>query len=73
MLHPQDINPHYGDVYARGGLEEKRYTFLHLQNLPARMAAYHQTATPPFTIAELGFGLGLTFLATIEEWLKATN
>ena len=61
-MHPQDINPHYGDVYARGGLEEKRYTFLALQNLPARMAAYQNAAThttPPFTIAELATQLEL--------------
>ena len=58
---------HFGDVYfsREGGLAEARYIFLDGCGLPA---AWQNGDT--FTIAELGFGTGLNFLATWELWRK---
>ena len=50
----------FGDIYfsVDGGLEETRAVFLRGCGLPE---AWHRRAV--FTIAELGFGSGLNFLA----------
>lgn len=60
------LNPHYNDVYAAGGLPEKAYVFVQGNNLPQRF----QTAKA-FTVAELGFGLGLALLAAWQAWRQA--
>ena len=54
-----------GDVYfsVEDGLEEARAVFLAGCGLPARWAGARD-----FTIAELGFGTGLNFLATWQMW-----
>ncbi len=53
--------------YSRGdGLAETRHVFLGGCDLPARWQGREA-----FTIAELGFGTGLNFCATLAEW-KAT-
>lgn len=54
-----------GDVYfsRHNGLEETRAVFLQGCGLPERWLA-----RPNFTIAELGFGTGLNFLATWQLW-----
>lgn len=56
-------NPHYDDPYSTGGLPEKAFVFVGGNRLPARFAA-----AGAFTVAELGFGLGLAFLATWQAW-----
>lgn len=59
------FSPRYGDVYhsAQGGLEQARHVFLAGNDLPARW-----TGVQRFTICEIGFGLGLNFLATWQAW-----
>ena len=55
----------FGDIYFNraGGLEETNYVFLTGCEIPALF----ETRSRP-VIAELGFGTGLNFLATIEQW-----
>jgi len=57
----------FGDTYysKAGGLGETRYVFLQGNKLPERWKG-----APSFTIAELGFGTGLNFLATLELLLS---
>jgi tRNA 5-methylaminomethyl-2-thiouridine biosynthesis bifunctional protein len=58
-------SPAYGDVYhsADSGPGQARHVFLGGNDLPARWARARV-----FTIVELGFGLGLNFLATWDAW-----
>ncbi|MGE3770663.1 MAG: tRNA (5-methylaminomethyl-2-thiouridine)(34)-methyltransferase MnmD [Bdellovibrionales bacterium] len=58
----------FGDVYfsATDGLAETRTVFLGGCNLPAEWQN-----TKHFTIAELGFGTGLNFLATWQLWQQS--
>ena len=62
------VSGEFGDVYFShaDGLAESRHVFLHGNQLPERLAklAPYQT----FTIAELGFGTGLNFLAVWQLW-----
>ena len=55
----------FGDVYCStdGGLAETRHVFLAGNGIPARWRDVHR-----FTITETGFGTGLNFLATWQEW-----
>ncbi|MGM0440429.1 MAG: tRNA (5-methylaminomethyl-2-thiouridine)(34)-methyltransferase MnmD [Chlamydiota bacterium] len=57
----------YGDVYfsADGGHEETMQVFILGNNLLERWQNCSQ-----FTIAEAGFGTGLNFLTTYQQWLK---
>ncbi|MCR9268371.1 MAG: FAD-dependent 5-carboxymethylaminomethyl-2-thiouridine(34) oxidoreductase MnmC [Hyphomonadaceae bacterium] len=59
------VDPRVGDVYysVEDGLAETRAVFLAGCGLPDR---WQETDT--FTIAELGFGTGLNFLATWQIW-----
>ncbi|PZP40673.1 MAG: hypothetical protein DI585_00150 [Pseudomonas fluorescens] len=59
LTHPHSphFNQHYWSLLASGPAE-KAHTYLHGNHLPARFS------TQPFTVAELGFGTGLTFLLT---------
>lgn len=59
------VAPRYGDVYhsAAGGLAQAQHVFLAGNGLPARWQG-----RPSFAILELGFGLGLNFLATWQAW-----
>lgn len=60
----------YGDVYFSlvDGLEESQYVFIDANDLPHKLkkTAEH---TPPFLIAEAGFGTGLNFLLAWQSWL----
>ena len=58
-------SPRYGDVYhsADSGPGQARHVFLGGNGLPARWAGARD-----FTILELGFGLGVNFLATWRAW-----
>ncbi|MAK59675.1 MAG: hypothetical protein CMK09_01730 [Ponticaulis sp.] len=58
----------FDDVYysVANGLEETRSVFLKACGLPERWQN-----RSVFTIAELGFGTGLNFLATIDLWRKS--
>jgi tRNA 5-methylaminomethyl-2-thiouridine biosynthesis bifunctional protein len=50
------------------GLGESHYVYLGQNQLPQR---FHQAQT--FTIAEMGFGTGLNFLATVEAWSRSAH
>jgi len=55
----------FEDIYFsnQGGLEESEYVFVQQNQLPQRWLDGSS-----FTIAELGFGSGLNFLATLKCW-----
>ncbi|MCG6858327.1 MAG: tRNA (5-methylaminomethyl-2-thiouridine)(34)-methyltransferase MnmD [Salaquimonas sp.] len=59
------FSPRFADTYysKAGGLAEAEYVFIAGNGLPARWPA-----VPECTIAELGFGTGLNFLATMRHW-----
>ena len=59
----------FEDIYSSlDGLEESRYVFLQQNRLKERWLQYPSNAC--FTIAELGFGAGMNFLATWDLWLS---
>jgi tRNA 5-methylaminomethyl-2-thiouridine biosynthesis bifunctional protein len=60
-------SPRYCDIYhsSQGGLDQARHVFLAGNDLPARWAG-----RPSFVILEIGFGLGLNFLATLQAWRR---
>ena len=62
------VSGEFGDVYFShaDGLAESRHVFLAHNQLPERLA--NLTDKQCFTIAELGFGTGLNFLATWQLW-----
>jgi len=62
------VSGEFGDVYFShaDGLAESRHVFLAHNQLPERLA--NLTDKQCFTIAELGFGTGLNFLATWKLW-----
>lgn len=57
----------FGDIYfsVEGGLAETEAVFLKACGLPERWQGRSQ-----FTVAELGFGTGLNFLALLRLWRK---
>ncbi|HCT73328.1 MULTISPECIES: tRNA (5-methylaminomethyl-2-thiouridine)(34)-methyltransferase MnmD [Psychrobacter] len=69
------VSGEFGDVYFShaDGLAESRHVFLAHNQLPERLA--NLAPKQCFTIAELGFGTGLNFLATWQLWqqLRAQN
>ncbi|THH35417.1 FAD-dependent oxidoreductase [Aliishimia ponticola] len=60
------ISTRFDDPYfsLADGLEETRHVFLSGNDLPARFR-------DGFHVAELGFGTGLNFLATVQAWRAA--
>lgn len=62
----------FGDVYFSrdDGLEETRYVFLQHNRLAERFANVEPGQA--FVVAESGFGTGLNFLATWQQW-RASN
>ncbi|OLF35349.1 FAD-dependent cmnm(5)s(2)U34 oxidoreductase [Psychrobacter sp. C 20.9] len=62
------VSGEFGDVYFShaDGLAETRHVFLEHNQLPDRLAGL--VPQQCFTIAELGFGTGLNFLATWQLW-----
>jgi tRNA 5-methylaminomethyl-2-thiouridine biosynthesis bifunctional protein len=60
------ISRAYGDVYASrdGSVAETEYVFLDGNGFPARWETQEQ-----FSVAELGFGTGLNFLVTWQQFL----
>ncbi|MDN5694530.1 MAG: tRNA (5-methylaminomethyl-2-thiouridine)(34)-methyltransferase MnmD [Psychrobacter sp.] len=62
------VSGEFGDVYFShaDGLAESRHVFLAHNQLPERLANLADKQC--FTVAELGFGTGLNFLATWQLW-----
>lgn len=60
----------HGDVYFSklDGLNETRHVFLHGNELTKRWATRLR-----FVVGELGFGSGLNFFATCQEWNRSSN
>ncbi len=60
------VSKRFDDPYFSldNGLDETRYVFLQGNGLPARFC-------DGFHVAELGFGTGLSFLATLQAWEAA--
>mgnify|MGYP001142992804 CR=1 FL=1 len=58
----------FNDIYfsAEDGLAESQYVFLQANHLPERWQQQSQ-----LTICELGFGSGLNFLLTWQQWQQA--
>jgi tRNA 5-methylaminomethyl-2-thiouridine biosynthesis bifunctional protein len=58
----------YGDIFRSraGALEESRQVFV--EGVRVAESAQDQSV---FTVLEIGFGLGVNFLATLETWLQA--
>lgn len=61
------VSVEYDDPFfdTSDGLSESRYVFLELNQLNSRWPS-----AETFTIGEIGFGVGLNFLATWELWEK---
>ena len=61
------VSKQFDDPYYSldNGLAETHHVFLSGNNLPSRFV-------DGFRIAELGFGTGLNFIATLEQWRKST-
>ncbi len=66
--HKVPVSGEFGDVYFSqvDGLAESRHVFLTHNQLPERLV--NLAAKQCFTVAELGFGTGLNFLATWQLW-----
>ena len=62
----------FDDVYFSNddGLAESLYVFYENNNISERLLAHDQNH---FVIAETGFGTGLNFLNTWQQWLKLNN
>ncbi|MCV3271648.1 tRNA (5-methylaminomethyl-2-thiouridine)(34)-methyltransferase MnmD [Roseobacter sinensis] len=62
------VSTRFDDPYfsLEDGLAETRHVFLHGNGLPERFV-------DGFHIAELGFGTGLSFLATLRAWQQAAS
>lgn len=63
----QPLSRHYDDFYfsSTDGQAETRYVFLQHNGLPRRWLNH---GASPFTLAETGFGSGLNFLVTWQQW-----
>ena len=63
----------YDDFYSssKGALEECKHVFIDANDLTKRFKALKQNST--FIIGELGFGVGINFVATCSEWLKHSS
>jgi tRNA 5-methylaminomethyl-2-thiouridine biosynthesis bifunctional protein len=61
------VSARFGDVYASraGALAQSRAVFLAGCGLPDRWAGRRR-----FTVAELGFGIGLNMLAVLDAWAR---
>lgn len=61
------FSPQFGDIYFsdQDGIAETQYVFLQQNDLPQRWLD-----KASFSILETGFGTGLNFFCTLEQWLK---
>lgn len=66
----QPYNPLYEDIYysSKDGRSESEYVFLKQNDLPQSWQGVDR-----FVIAETGFGTGLNFVLTVQQWLNTTS
>jgi len=64
------VNKHFKDPYfsLANGLAETNYVFIQHNGLPGKWKNYQD-----FVIAETGFGTGLNFVATAQQWADNRN
>lgn len=64
------VSTQFDDVYysVQNGLQESRFVFLDGNQLPQRWQQKTQ-----HTILETGFGTGLNFAATVQQWLETAS
>lgn len=64
------VSSQFDDVYfsAEDGIAETEHVFIQGNDLPARFVDAED-----FTIGELGFGTGLNFLLTVQQWQNITT
>ncbi len=64
------VSTRFDDPYysRQDGRSETRHVFIEGNNLPQRWKN-----CPEFTVAELGFGTGLNFLETADQWQKLNH
>jgi tRNA 5-methylaminomethyl-2-thiouridine biosynthesis bifunctional protein len=62
----------YDDIYhsTTSGIEQCRHVFIDGNDLMLRFSQLSEDLSRPFTIAETGFGTGLSFLTTWSLWEK---
>ncbi|KDE40605.1 tRNA (5-methylaminomethyl-2-thiouridylate)-methyltransferase [Nitrincola lacisaponensis] len=67
------VSTQFEDIYFNqtGGAAETQHVFIEGNQLPQRFASL--SAGEHFVIAETGFGTGLNFLVTRQQWLKQAN
>lgn len=65
----QPYSEHFKDIYFSqdNGLAQKKHVFIEGSQLNRR---WQNLSTDHFVVAEAGFGTGLNFLLTWQEWLK---
>jgi len=63
------VSEAFGDIYfsAEDGVAESHYVFLQHNQLPQRFKEAKR-----FCIVETGFGTGLNFLVTVQQWLQTS-
>lgn len=64
------LSSEFSDLYCsrHGGWDEKTYVFVQGNALPERFPQAEN-----FIIAELGFGIGLSFLTTLDAWQRYSS
>lgn len=67
------ISQQFDDPYFSidNGLAETRYVFLRHNGIPERWQHWPWAQAPCFNIIETGFGTGLNFLATWQQWRES--
>ncbi|WP_246047712.1 tRNA (5-methylaminomethyl-2-thiouridine)(34)-methyltransferase MnmD [Leptospira ilyithenensis] len=68
------ISERFGDVYfsKQGGTEESAYVFFEGNRIQKKWKETNSTDNSSFTIGELGFGTGLNYFISLENWKKET-
>ncbi len=69
------ISERFGDVYfsKQGGTKESAYVFFVGNRITERWKGSDLANNSSFTIGELGFGTGLNYFISLENWKKETS
>ena len=67
------LSKFYDDLYSskKGAYEEAKHVFIKGNSLTEKFR--NLKAEENFSIVEIGFGVGINFLATCEEWLNESK